>query len=328
MTPDPAVPRSGHRRTGRWHRAGWLLLACGLASAQAPAPAPAATGATTAATSAATTATTRPAAADLLPPPSLAAAARAGGFDCLIEPRQTVELRSPVEGLIAQVLTDRGKWVRRGDALVVLDAQVEQAALAQARHRSEMAGRINQARNRVAYAQAKLARADSLVRDNFVSAQARDEAATELKLAEAELQDALESQQQARLDMARTQEQIRQRTLRAPFDGYVVDRLLNPGDLAEAGTGRKPILKLAQLDPLRVEVVLPQGVFGKVAVGGKATVKPEGGATPRQARVVVVDRVIDAASGLFGVRLELPNPGGSLPAGQRCKVEFEGVGSP
>ena len=102
---------------------------------------------------------------------------------------------------------------------------------------------------------------------------------------------------------------------------------MNPGDLAEAGTGRKPILKLAQIDPLRVEVVLPQAVFGKVAVGGLAMVRAEGGGVPRQARVLVVDRVIDAASGMFGVRLELPNPGGAQPAGQRCKVEFPGVGA-
>lgn len=285
-----------------------LALACSLAAAQTPAPAPATAPATV-----------RPAAG---------AAAPRAGFDCLIEPRQTVELRSPVEGLIARVLVDRGGWVKRGQVLVELDTQVEQATLAQARHRSQMSGRINQARNRVAYAQAKLARAEQLVRDSFVTAQARDEAATELKLAESELQDAQESQQQAQLDMARTQEQIRQRTLRAPFDAYVVDRLLNPGDLAEAGTGRKPILKLAQLDPLRVEVVLPQAVFGKLAPGGQATVRAENGGAPRQARVVVVDRVIDAASGLFGVRLELPNPGGALPAGQRCKVEFDGVGSP
>ena len=34
------------------------------------------------------------------------------------------------------------------------------------------------------------------------------------------------------------------------------------------------------------------------------------------------DRVVDAASGTFGVRLELPNPGYRLPAGLKCKVRF------
>jgi len=40
------------------------------------------------------------------------------------------------------------------------------------------------------------------------------------------------------------------------------------------------------------------------------------------AKVVVVDRVVDAASSTFGIRLELRNPGGRIPAGIRCKVKF------
>jgi len=41
------------------------------------------------------------------------------------------------------------------------------------------------------------------------------------------------------------------------------------------------------------------------------------------AEVKIVDRVIDAASGTFGVRLELPNPGYRLQAGLKCKVIFQ-----
>ncbi|CAN0204246.1 unnamed protein product [Phaeothamnion confervicola] len=41
-----------------------------------------------------------------------------------------------------------------------------------------------------------------------------------------------------------------------------------------------------------------------------------------RARVTLVDKVIDAASGTFGVRLELPNPGGRVPAGIKCRVRF------
>ncbi len=40
------------------------------------------------------------------------------------------------------------------------------------------------------------------------------------------------------------------------------------------------------------------------------------------ARVVVVDPVVDAASGTVGIRLELPNPNYRLPAGLKCKVQF------
>jgi len=55
-----------------------------------------------------------------------------------------------------------------------------------------------------------------------------------------------------------------------------------------------------------------------------ATVKPEvSEAEPRGAKVIVVDRVIDAASNSFRVRLELPNPKYQLPPGLRCKVDFD-----
>ena len=40
------------------------------------------------------------------------------------------------------------------------------------------------------------------------------------------------------------------------------------------------------------------------------------------APVTIVDRVVDAASGTFGVRLELPNPDRDIPVGLQCQVRF------
>ena len=86
-----------------------------------------------------------------------------------------------------------------------------------------------------------------------------------------------------------------------------------------------PILKLAQLDPLYVEVIVPVSMLGKVAPGMLVLVTPELPLnTIVTAQVKVVDRVIDAASGTFGVRLELPNPKYALPAGLKCTVRFPG----
>lgn len=70
--------------------------------------------------------------------------------------------------------------------------------------------------------------------------------------------------------------------------------------------------------PLRVEVVLPQAAYGKVQLGTVVLVSPEGMDDKHKARVTVVDKVIDAASSTFGVRLELTNWQGRLPAGMRC----------
>lgn len=41
-----------------------------------------------------------------------------------------------------------------------------------------------------------------------------------------------------------------------------------------------------------------------------------------KASVLIVDKVVDSASGTFGVRLELPNPNGNILAGVKCKVNL------
>jgi multidrug efflux pump subunit AcrA (membrane-fusion protein) len=64
-------------------------------------------------------------------------------------------------------------------------------------------------------------------------------------------------------------------------------------------------------------------MYGKVKAGGLANVDAEAPLSGRyQARVAIVDRVVDSASGTFGVRLELPNPKGEIPAGVKCRARF------
>ena len=83
------------------------------------------------------------------------------------------------------------------------------------------------------------------------------------------------------------------------------------------------MLRIARLDPLRVEVFVPIALYGQVAVGQRAVVTPEAPINrPLEGRVIVVDRVADAASSTFGVRLEIPNPGHRVPGGLKCKVRL------
>lgn len=245
-------------------------------------------------------------------------------YECVIEANQTVELRSQVEGVIEKVLVRRGDRVKAGQPLVVLESSAEQSAVELARYKAQMEGHLATSRNRVDYAGRKLERIQELQRQNYATPQAREEAEAEKRIAESEVRDATENQELARHELRHSADLLARRTLRSPFNGVVVDRLLNPGDLAEAGAARKPVLKLAQVEPLRVEAVLPLAAFGKVRAGTVGVVIPEtlGGRYP--ARVVVADSVFDSASGTFGVRLELDNPQGTLPAGIRCKVEFAG----
>src|SRR4030095_7618344 len=99
-------------------------------------------------------------------------------------------------------------------------------------------------------------------------------------------------------------------------NGVVMERTMHPGEVSEMGTGRRAILKIAEVDVLYIEVVLPSNLYPALKVGMPAEVMPEPPlAGAYRAKLKVVDRVLDAASGTFGVRLEMENPGRKLPAG-------------
>lgn len=252
-----------------------------------------------------------------------ASQALAAGYECLVEASQTVELRTAVDGLIDKVHVQRADRVRRGQPLVELESRVETVAVEAARFRAEMKGQIATAQSRVTYARKKFARAAELQRDNIVSAQSADEADAELKLAQAELLAGEEARTMAQIEYRRALAQLALRTLHSPFDGVVVERMLNPGDLAESGSGRKPVLLLARIDPLHVDVALPDRLFGKVAAGDRMVVTVRGPGGRYDAKVRFVDRVVDAASGTFQARLDLPNRDGSVPSGIRCTADFD-----
>ena len=100
----------------------------------------------------------------------------------------------------------------------------------------------------------------------------------------------------------------------------VVERYVSPGEYVNT----QPLLRVAQIDPLRVEVIVPAQIFGKISPGMTATIIPELREYGQQtATVSIVDKVIDSASSTFGVRLELPNAEHKIPAGLKCLVRFE-----
>jgi multidrug efflux pump subunit AcrA (membrane-fusion protein) len=171
----------------------------------------------------------------------------------------------------------------------------------------------------VDFGERRYVRTLELFRKDIASTKEMDEAETAKVLAELDLLQARENQRLAEIDVERAAAALALRTVRSPINGVVVERLLSAGEFAK----QAPIVRLAQIDPLRVEVIVPAAMFGRLQPGLQAEVVPEPSLIePRIARVTVVDRVIDAASGTFGVRLALPNPGYRLPAGLRCRVRF------
>jgi RND family efflux transporter MFP subunit len=246
---------------------------------------------------------------------------RSTQFDCVIEPQQVVKLASPVVGVIARLDVDRGDVVTKGQILGKLEDGVEDATLALAKAKARNEHTIKAARARLEFLRSKQDRAGQLVAKSFASQASAEEALAEARVAEEQLSEAKLNLEVARLEVWRAEELLKQRSLFSPVDGIVVERLLVPGEYRNEQT---PVLTIAEMNPLRVEVFLPTAFFGQIHVGSEALVFPEapiGGS--HRAIVTVIDRVLDAASGTFGVRLRLPNPALSLPAGIRCRIDFQ-----
>lgn len=129
----------------------------------------------------------------------------------------------------------------------------------------------------------------------------------------------LSNRRLADLELNRTTAEVALRTLRSPINGVVVERYMHPGEFPK----QERVLKLAQIDPLRVEVYAPVSMLGKIALGMTGVIKPEEPMKgEHHGKVTVVDKVVDAASGTFGVRMEVPNADMKLPAGLKCTVKF------
>jgi multidrug efflux pump subunit AcrA (membrane-fusion protein) len=86
------------------------------------------------------------------------------------------------------------------------------------------------------------------------------------------------------------------------------------------------MFRIAKIDPLRVEIIVPAAAYGAVQKGVIAQILPELPNSPRlDAKVTLVDKLIDPASNTFRVRAELPNAKAAIPSGLRCKAEIAGV---
>lgn len=242
-------------------------------------------------------------------------------LDGIIEPSLSTDIGSGVPGILETVDVEWGDRVKKGQVLATLQSGVEKATLNLARYRAGLVSAVKLAEERLKYAKREWERTNDLYNEKVVPFSKMDEMLINRVMAESSLTEAKESKRLAQLEVERSEEILKRMTIRSPINGVVEERLMAKGEYVE----NQPIMRLVQIDPLYVEVIAPVSVHGAIRQGMSAEVRPEspvGGV--HQAKVAVVDRVIDAASGTFRVRLELPNADHQLPAGLKCQVTFAG----
>ena len=213
-------------------------------------------------------------------------------LECILEPNIEIDIGAPVEGLLDEVLVDRGDRIKRGQVLATLISGLERVT-------------VDLAKARVEFGERKLVRNEDLYQKEVISLHEKDEMDTEVLV--------------WRLQLQQAREQLKLRQIISPIDGVIVEREKDPGEYVE----REPLLTAVGLDPLHVEAVAPADLYGTIKEGMRGKVTTIGPLSETySAEVTLIDQVIDAASGTIRVRLALPNPNHAIPAGLRCYVTF------
>jgi membrane fusion protein (multidrug efflux system) len=206
---------------------------------------------------------------------------------------QGVTVSADLPGIVAKIAFDSGDRVRSGDVLVLLDTQQEQAQLAAAEARRDLA-RLN------------LDRIGGL-REKGVSSQAEFDAAT------AENAQALASVGETRATIAR-------KTIRAPFSGVLGIRAVNVGEYLTSG---QPVVPLQALDPIYVNFTVPQQELRQLSVGSEVRVAADGRPdTEATGRVTAIDSVVSESTRNIKIQATFGNPRLQLRPGMfvNCEV--------
>jgi RND family efflux transporter MFP subunit len=239
---------------------------------------------------------------------------------CLLRPRHLVQLGSPVFGLLTGVFVDRAETVKEGQVIAKLDTTVEEMQLALDRFRATNTTSIDAAQADMDLNRRELARLQKLAGNMFSRANDVDTYATKVEQDRIAIRKAQSDLDIAKREADRSQAQLDLKILRSPVNGVITEIKLSPGEFIYETT---PIMTIAQVDPLMIDLVVPSDRYHSVKVGMIGEVhlnQPIDQTLP--ARVDAIDPVVDPASDTFRVRLLLPNPGNAIPAGIRCSVNL------
>lgn len=242
-----------------------------------------------------------------------------------VQSRREATLSARINGRVLQVLADSGESVRAGAVLLELDRRDLAARLAQAEEgvtqaraeRKRALQALKAARAGLAEALAHFRRTRSYYRQEAATEQQLEQAESRYRQAEAGMHQAEEAVAAAQAVLKQAQQSVAEAEIalgygliRAPYDGRVTNRLVDPGDQAWPG---KPLITLQQPDSLRFEAGVREGLINRIQPGTSLTVQVDAVGLELAGKVEELVPAADVSSRTFLVRVGIPAGPGLYP---------------
>ena len=256
-----------------------------------------------------------------------------------------VTISSQAEGAVSRILADLGDRVREGQVLVELDREkaqynldLQKAALARAlaKYGAQDPGKlpaieqtpdVQKASAELAQAKQAFERAQSLFGRQLVPRQTLDDAEATLRGKQALYDSALQNAQTLGVDVNSSNatlkladRQLRDATIRAPFDGYVQKRLISLGEFVKSQT---PVMSIVRIDPLKVTAEIPEKMAPWIQLGQPIELRVD--AFPNRTitgKITRLSPAVNTSTRAFPFEAQIPNPDGALKPGTFARVHL------
>ena len=236
------------------------------------------------------------------------------GVEAVTKPSGDVTMAFINAGKVGEIAVKEGDTVKQGQLLVKLDDMAESLQVEQLKAEADD-------ETRVLAAQAQL---DQKKEDVIKLKQAESKlwdivhAELDVKIAELSLKLAMLEHDQAGRKYREAAAHVDRMRMLSPISGKVEELFLEVGEAADE---RAKVVRVVQIDPLRIDVACPRPTAEKLLLGSTAKVE-FGSGQVADGRVSFIAAVADSASNTITVRVDVPNPSGR-PAGEHVMVEFE-----
>lgn len=253
-----------------------------------------------------------------------------------LDPFRSIDMNASESGLIHEIIVSEGDTVEKGEALLKLNTAVLEAQLSIAKVQAESDSAIAVANAELSVAQERYSKLAKLKRSGTAHSGEVIRAEAELKKAKAQVSIAEEEKKIAGFRVEEMNAQIERRILRSPIPGVVLE--INR-DIAESSIGSqnsgqsRPLIKVAQIDKLRLVVHVPALYATNLKVGEYLPVKVlqqnslsldrENAAIDTQGMIEFVSPAIDPSSETLRTRLVIDNAAGQLKSGSHALVFFD-----